>query len=81
VDIPFYTSDKNIFFISPLTNTGGSMGTNQSRRKFIKAGLALSAAGIVSSTGIKPTFGQEEPKVVYRTLGKTGLKVSGVGMA
>ncbi len=55
------------------------MDTNQSRRKFIKTGLALSAAGIVSSTGIKPSFGQEEPKVVYRTLGKTGLKVSGVG--
>ncbi|NLD35833.1 MAG: hypothetical protein GX654_03105 [Desulfatiglans sp.] len=55
------------------------MGTNQTRRKFIKTGLALSAAGLVSSTGIKPSFGQEEPKVVYRTLGKTGLKVSGVG--
>jgi predicted aldo/keto reductase-like oxidoreductase len=55
------------------------MGTNQSRRKFIKTGLALSAAGLVSSTGINPAFGQEEPKVVYRTLGKTGLKVSGVG--
>jgi predicted aldo/keto reductase-like oxidoreductase len=55
------------------------MGTNQSRRKFIKTGLALSAAGLVSSTGIKPSFGEEAPKVVYRTLGKTGLKVSGVG--
>lgn len=55
------------------------MGTNQSRRKFIKTGLALSAAGLVSSAGIKPSFGEQEPKVVYRTLGKTGLKVSGVG--
>ena len=55
------------------------MDTNQSRRKFIKAGLAISAAGLVSSAGIKPSFGQGEPKVVYRTLGKTGLKVSGVG--
>lgn len=45
----------------------------------MKTGLALSAAGLVSSTGIKPSFGKEEPKVVYRTLGKTGLKVSGVG--
>ena len=55
------------------------MGTNQSRRKFIKTGLALSAAGLVSPTGLKSSFGKEEPKVVYRTLGKTGLKVSGVG--
>jgi uncharacterized protein len=55
------------------------MSTNQSRRKFIKTGLALSAAGLASSTGLKPSFGKEEPKVVYRTLGNTGLKVSGVG--
>ena len=55
------------------------MDRNQSRRKFIKTGLALSAAGLVSSTGLKPSFGKDEPKVVYRTLGKTGLKVSGVG--
>ncbi len=55
------------------------MSTNQSRRKFIKTGLALSAAGLTSSTGLKPSFGKEEPKVVYRTLGNTGLKVSGVG--
>ena len=54
------------------------MDTNQSRRKFIKTGLALSAAGLVSTTGLKPSFA-EKPKVVYRTLGKTGLKVSGVG--
>ncbi|MGD9158389.1 MAG: aldo/keto reductase [Desulfobacteraceae bacterium] len=55
------------------------MGTDQSRRKFIKTGLAISAAGLVSSTGLKPSLGKEKPKVVYRTLGKTGLKVSGVG--
>lgn len=54
------------------------MGKNQSRRDFLKTGLAMSAAGIASSAGIKPAFGNE-PKVVYRTLGKTGLKVSGVG--
>jgi predicted aldo/keto reductase-like oxidoreductase len=54
------------------------MDTNLSRRKFLKAGLAFSAAGLVSTTGLKPSFG-EEPEVVYRTLGKTGLKVSGVG--
>jgi predicted aldo/keto reductase-like oxidoreductase len=55
------------------------MGTNLSRRKFLKAGLALPAAGLVSTTGLKDVFGKESPKVVYRPLGKTGLKVSGVG--
>ncbi|NLA76165.1 MAG: twin-arginine translocation signal domain-containing protein, partial [Deltaproteobacteria bacterium] len=55
------------------------MGTNQTRRKFLKTGLALSAAGLVSTTGIRPSFGQEESEVAFRTLGKTGLKVSGVG--
>jgi uncharacterized protein len=51
---------------------------NRSRRKFLQAGLALPAAGLVSSKGLASVF-QEPPKVVYRTLGKTGLKVSGVG--
>ena len=54
------------------------MSKKQSRRDFLKTGLAISAAGIASSAGIKPSFA-EEPKVVYRTLGKTGIKVSGVG--
>ncbi len=54
------------------------MSNNPSRRKFLQAGLALPAAGLVSSTGLGATF-QDPPKVVYRTLGKTGLKVSGVG--
>ncbi len=54
------------------------MGTKLSRRTFLKAGLALPAAGLVSTSGDKAAFG-EPPKVVYRTLGKTGLKVSGVG--
>jgi predicted aldo/keto reductase-like oxidoreductase len=38
----------------------------------------LPAAGLVSKTGLK-AVSQEPPRVVYRTLGKTGLKVSGVG--
>jgi predicted aldo/keto reductase-like oxidoreductase len=54
------------------------MGINQSRRRFLKAGLTLPAAGIVLTTGIK-SMSQEPPRVVYRTLGKTGLQVSGVG--
>ncbi|MFC1495030.1 aldo/keto reductase [Thermodesulfobacteriota bacterium] len=55
------------------------MGTKVSRRKFLKTGLTLSAAGIASSAKLKTAFGEETPKVVYRTLGNTGLKVSGVG--
>ena len=54
------------------------MGINLSRRNFLKAGLTLPAAGLVLTTGLKAAS-QEPPKVVYRTLGKTGLKVSGVG--
>ncbi|MBP1623727.1 MAG: aldo/keto reductase [Acidobacteria bacterium] len=54
------------------------MSLNPSRRQFLQAGLALPAAGLVSSSGLDPVL-QEQPKVVYRTLGKTGLKVTGVG--
>jgi hypothetical protein len=50
---------------------------DRSRRQFLQAGLALPAAGIISSTDLDPAS-QEPPKVAYRTLGKTGLKVSGV---
>jgi len=51
---------------------------NPSRRQFLQAGLALPAAGLVSSNSLDSAF-QAPPQVVYRTLGKTGLKVSGVG--
>jgi len=51
---------------------------NPSRRQFLQAGLALPAVGLVSSNNFQ-TAPQAPPKVVYRTLGKTGLKVSGVG--
>ena len=54
------------------------MGLDRSRRQFLQAGLALPAAGLVSSKGLDSAF-QSSPEVVYRTLGKTGLKVSGVG--
>lgn len=54
------------------------MGSNPTRRKFLQTGLALPAAGLVSSSGLDAAM-QDSPKVVYRTLGKTGLKVSGVG--
>ncbi len=54
------------------------MAPYQSRRQFLQSGLALPAAGLVSSRGLDSVL-QEPSKVVYRTLGKTGLKVSGVG--
>jgi len=51
---------------------------NPSRRQFLQAGLALPAAGLVSP-GSFQSAAQATPPVVYRTLGKTGLKVTGVG--
>lgn len=54
------------------------MEFDSSRRKFLQAGLVLPAAGYIASHHTD-SFGQEPAGVVYRTLGKTGLKVSGVG--
>lgn len=54
------------------------MSLNPSRRQFLQAGIALPAVGLVSSTQDAP-LKKEPPKVTYRTLGKTGLKVTGVG--
>ena len=54
------------------------MSSNPSRRQFLQAGMALPAAGLVASNSLESAF-QEPPKVVYRTLGKTDLKPSGVG--
>jgi predicted aldo/keto reductase-like oxidoreductase len=54
------------------------MSLDQSRRQFLQAGLALPAAGLVSSTGMDSAF-QSSPGIRYRPLGKTGLKVTGVG--
>ncbi len=54
------------------------MEFDASRRKFLQAGLALPVAGLVGShspaLSAQPISGG-----VYRMLGKTGLKVSGVG--
>ena len=63
------------------------MDSNQSRRRFLQAGLALSAAGLVSScsseqngaSGLQTPVVRQASEGQYRTLGKTGLKVSGVG--
>ena len=60
------------------------MSSKPSRRQFLQAGMALPAVGLVSSKSPESAFqepskAKEPPKVVYRTLGKTDLKPSGVG--
>jgi uncharacterized protein len=54
------------------------MDFDSSRRKFLQTGLALPIAGLVASNSPE-SFGQSSAGAVARTLGKTGLKVSGVG--
>jgi uncharacterized protein len=51
---------------------------DRSRRQFLQAGLALPAVSLVSSN-LQESETKAPPEIVYRTLGKTGLKVSGVG--
>jgi uncharacterized protein len=51
---------------------------HSSRRKFLQAGLVLPAAGFVAAYH-PDVFSQTAAGVAYRTLGKTGLKVSSVG--
>lgn len=48
------------------------MKTHSSRRNFLAAGLGVPAAGLAASQG-------QAPKIEYRTLGKTGLKISSLG--
>ncbi len=54
------------------------MKVKSSRRKFLQAGLMLPAAGLISSQS-HATVIQAPDGVAYRMLGRTGLKVSGVG--
>jgi predicted aldo/keto reductase-like oxidoreductase len=54
------------------------MKFNSSRRKFLKAGLILPAAGFISKYD-SYAFSKTPDGVAYRVLGKTGLKVSSVG--
>jgi predicted aldo/keto reductase-like oxidoreductase len=54
------------------------MEFNSSRRKFMKAGIILPAAGIASAHNLS-AFAQTSNSASYRVLGKTGLKVSTVG--
>jgi uncharacterized protein len=54
------------------------MKSKSSRREFLRAGLAMPAAGLIASHGFEG-FSQEPVEVTHRTLGNTGLKVSAVG--
>lgn len=63
------------------------MKSNSSRRDFLCSGLALPVAGLASSAGFgnatvqsaSPPSLAPAPKLAYRTVGKTGLKVTAVG--
>ncbi|HEY2015505.1 MAG TPA: aldo/keto reductase [Bryobacteraceae bacterium] len=50
-------------------------GPNSSRRNFLAAGLALPAAGLAAPSADEQAPAPA-PKLTYRTLGKTGLKVT-----
>ena len=61
------------------------MPDNSSRRNFLAAGLALPASALAATTGLPspksaaaPT-GNAKPSLQFRTLGKTGLKVTTMG--
>ena len=56
------------------------MNHDPSRRRFLQAGILLPAARFVSS-GTPEFFSPATEGLVYRTLGKTGLKVTAVGCA
>jgi hypothetical protein len=61
------------------------MKSNSSRRDFLYAGLALPVAGLASTAGLGKATVQSSPpsvatpKLTYRTIGKTGLKVTSMG--
>jgi hypothetical protein len=57
---------------------GGIVEFDSSRRKFLQAGLVLPAVGFAASHHLD-AFSQTPAGLTYRTLGKTGLRVSGVG--
>jgi predicted aldo/keto reductase-like oxidoreductase len=53
------------------------MENNTSRRDFLGAGLALPAAGLAAPSSPSPSAAAAEPvKLTYRTLGRTGVKVT-----
>jgi predicted aldo/keto reductase-like oxidoreductase len=58
------------------------MKHNSSRRRFLKAGLALPAVGLLSDKSLGALLPEPSPSgLAFRTLGKTGLKVTSVGCA
>lgn len=58
------------------------MKHNSSRRRFLQAGLALPAVGLLSGKSLGSILPQPSPSgLAFRTLGKTGLKVTSVGCA
>jgi uncharacterized protein len=58
------------------------MKHNESRRRFLKAGLTLPAVGLLSAKSLGDILPQPSPEgLAFRTLGKTGLKVTSVGCA
>ena len=58
------------------------MKHNSSRRRFLQAGLALPAVGLLPGRSLGSLLPQPSPSgLAYRTLGKTGLKVTSVGCA
>ena len=71
--------------LQTITTKGGVVDSSQSRRQFLQTGLALSAvAGLTTSCGQDKTSqdslnSQGASTGMYRTLGKTGLKPTGVG--
>ena len=53
------------------------MKSRASRRAFLATGLALPAAGLATpSAPAAASAAAQAPKLAYRTLGKTGLKVT-----
>jgi len=54
------------------------MNADRSRREFLRAGLALPAVGLAAAGSDTPRP-KDPPQLTYRTLGRTGLKVTGVG--
>jgi hypothetical protein len=55
------------------------MDSSQSRRQFLQAGLALPAVGLTSTGGLSAVLQGTPSEVPLRTLGKTGLRVTGLG--
>jgi uncharacterized protein len=54
---------------------------NLNRRRFLKSGIVSAAGMVVLSTEmVYGTQSEQEKKIIYRTLGKTGIKVPVIGM-